>query len=440
MRKLSLSGVCGVVVFLLLWPGFSGLATSKTSEVADLKRELEKTRQLLDALTKKMEQLQDRLQKVEATAVKGEPVAPPPPETPRRPAMFQIPVGQRQLLLDIGITGDFVYNFVDGEKKNPRGAGTFKALEDRVFPREVEVSFTGRLDPYARADFFFEFAEEGEFEAEGDGFEREREFEVGIEEAYLTLLQLPLGLQARIGKMRPKFGRLNERHQHDLPQADRPNVLANFFGQEGLTETGAEISALLPTPFFQELSVGAFNGDNDESFGGRESFEDPLVTAHLRNFFELNEASALQVGLSGATGPNAPDKRTYLTGLDLTYKWAPPEEPYTVLTLQAEGLYSHRQTRDTDLDDKNRYGGYVFGDYRLSRHWGVGTRLGYSQFPEEGGREWAVSPYVTFWTSDFLRFRLQYKHTDRNFADAEDINEVFFQASFTLGHHPPHRF
>ncbi|MFQ5839369.1 MAG: hypothetical protein ACE5HK_01445 [Candidatus Methylomirabilales bacterium] len=367
-------------------------------------------------------------------ATREEPIQLPVQAPPPGPRRTQTPPGQRQLLFDVGVTGDFVAAFTDGEKRDPRGAGTFAGLEDRVFPREVELVLSGRLDPFARADVFLEFAEEGEFEAANGGFELKRELEVGIEEAYVTLLQLPLGLQTRIGKMRPKFGRLNEIHPHDLPQVDRPNVLTNFFGAEQLKETGLEVNALLPTPFFQELSVGAFNGDNAESFG-QEDLGDPLVTAHLRNFFELSDASALQVGLSGAEGPNAPDRRTYLAGLDLTYKWRPPDEPFTTLWLQGELLFSHRETAQRD---RNRWGTYLFGDYRLSRHWGVGTRLDWAEFPEEGGREWAVAPYLTLWASDFLRFRLEYKHTDRNFGD--NLDELFLQATFTLGFHPPHRF
>ena len=60
------------------------------------------------------------------------------------------------------------------------------------------------------------------------------------------------------------------------------------------------------------------------------------------------------------------------------------------------------------------------------------------------GAEWAIEPYVGFILSEFLRFRLAYKHTDRSrrFGSAEIIrsetsfDEVLFQASFVLGAHP----
>jgi hypothetical protein len=43
---------------------------------------------------------------------------------------------------------------------------------------------------------------------------------------------------------------------------------------------------------------------------------------------------------------------------------------------------------------------------------------------------------VTFQASDFFLLRAQYKRTFRNFAPHAD--EVFLQASFALGTHPPH--
>jgi hypothetical protein len=62
------------------------------------------------------------------------------------------------------------------------------------------------------------------------------------------------------------------------------------------------------------------------------------------------------------------------------------------------------------------------------------------------GSAWALEPYITFWPSEFLRFRLAYKHTDRSPAAASglgggrNIDEVFLQGTFILGAHPAHPF
>jgi hypothetical protein len=58
-----------------------------------------------------------------------------------------------------------------------------------------------------------------------------------------------------------------------------------------------------------------------------------------------------------------------------------------------------------------------------------------------------VEPYVTFLPSDFLRFRLGYKHTNRSeshplaiLLGRRSFDEVLLQATFILGAHPAHPF
>ena len=60
-----------------------------------------------------------------------------------------------------------------------------------------------------------------------------------------------------------------------------------------------------------------------------------------------------------------------------------------------------------------------------------------------------MQPYLTFMPSEFLRFRLGYKHTERSQRAAStrttagalgSVDEILFQASFILGAHPAHPF
>jgi len=67
-------------------------------------------------------------------------------------------------------------------------------------------------------------------------------------------------------------------------------------------------------------------------------------------------------------------------------------------------------------------------------------------FLQTPGLEQAIEPYISFWPSEFLRFRLAYKHTARttqtrdafnlNGRQRRTVDELFFQASFILGAHP----
>src|SRR5438309_476953 len=177
---------------------------------------------------------------------------------PRQPFSLYQQRGSGQLLFDIGVAGDFVGNITQRNVARA-GGGTFAGQENRFFPREVELSLFGQIDPYASAVVRIEAGEEG----------RGQETGVTLAEAYLTLLTLPFGTQARLGQVRNRFGWSNEIHEHDLPWVDRPNVMRNFLGGEGLQEKGVELTLVPDLPFYIEALAGIFNGDNETALGRR---------------------------------------------------------------------------------------------------------------------------------------------------------------------------
>jgi len=277
---------------------------------------------------------------------------------------------------------------------------------------------------------------------------------VKLAEANLTMLTLPWGTQLKMGQMRNRFLYSNFVHEHDLPWPDRPNVLRNFLGEEGLQEKGVELTVVPDLPFYLEALVGAFNGDNETAFG-RGKLNKPLVTGRLRTFLELTDTSALQVGVSVANGNTAEQRRSTLAGFEMKYKYRPEGWLHPLLTLASEGLYSIRRTTVEDPDTgvtenrtRNRFGWYGWGEVQPWNRWAVGVRYDWSQFPENPGQERAIEPYLTFWPSEFLRFRLAYKNTARdhregfteNDSSARRVDEYLFQATFILGAHPAHPF
>jgi hypothetical protein len=354
--------------------------------------------------------------------------------TPRQP--FALAQPGSALLFDIGASGDFVADFTSNRLEQ-RHDGTFDGRENRFFPREVSLALFGRVDPYAAAVVRMTAGEESPGETG-----REAEISVKLEEANVTLLTLPLDTTARFGLMRPRFGTLNTVHQDDLPQVDRPNVLKQFLGEEELNgEKGLEAYWLLPLPFYEELSAGVFNGDNEQAFG-QGSLRDPLVVGRLRSFFELEELGGLQVDLSAATGVTTQDRRNTLAGIGLKYKWAPATGyGFPLITLAGELLYGNRGVRDMGVDRwLERWGAYVYGQYDWTRRWAAGLRYDWTESPVASGRQWALSPYLQFKPSEFLRFRVQYKHTSGTGSFERDADELFLQGSFILGAHPTERF
>lgn len=439
-------------------------------EAEALRKELEQMRRQFDSMRqeyqKAIDSMAQRLQRLEA--------APPPAAPPPSPAVSQAPAqpgqapapptlsdvarprqpfslyerrGSGQLLFDIGVVGDFTGNLVQ-RNVDKANAGTFAGRENRFFPREVELLLFGQIDPYARGEVRIEAGEE----------EAGAETGVGLAEATLTLLTLPWGTQLKMGQMRNRFGLLNQFHREALPQTDQPSVLTQFFGEEGLVEKGAELSWLAPLPFYLEAVVGLFNGDNENAFG-RGSLKTPLATGRLRTFLELGELGAIQLGVSAASGQTGERRRQTIAGYDIKYKLIPDGWRHPVVTFASEGLYSIRRvevTGDPDGDGvdtierrtRDRFGWYAYGEVQPYRRWSAGVRYDSTQLLEASGREWAVEPYLNFFASDFLRFRLGYKHTERdrrdpfaaNDASARILDELFFQATFFLGAHPAHPF
>jgi hypothetical protein len=232
-------------------------------------------------------------------------------------------------------------------------------------------------------------------------------------------------------------------------------VLLRFLGEEQFREAGAQLTWVAPAPFYLETILGVFNGDNDISFG-RGRIRDPLVAGRVRTFFELGDTSALQLGASVASGPTADGFRTTLVGVDAKYKYRPEGWLHPLVTLAGEALFSRRNTEELiEQEDGSfvarnrrldRYGFYAYAEAQPFRRWAGGVRYDRTEYPIDPGHEWAVEPYLAFMPSEFLRFRLAYKHTERSVPFVTDrdkfrsFDEVLFQATFFLGAHLAHPF
>ncbi len=427
-----------------------GLACSPAlaQDPETLRKELEQLRKQMEALSERLKRLEAQPQPAAQPAQGQAPAASPPSVAeltrPREPFSLYERRGAGQLLFDVGVVGDLVGNLTQ-RNVDKANAGTFAGRENRFFPREVEINLFGRIDPYAEGVVRFEFAEEFE--------NRQRTTETKLAEAYLTLLTLPSGTKLSIGRLPVRFGLLSHLHREALPQPDSPQVLLRILGEEQFRETGAELSWVAPLPFYLEALAGAFNGDNDTAFG-RGSLKEPLVTGRLRTFVELDDFGAIQLGVSGANGETPERRRSTLAGFDLKYKLTPEGWRHPLLTLAGEALFSDRRVNVVNAAGagetrvRERFGWYAYGEVQLWQRWAGGARYDWTEFPVVRGHEWAVEPYLSFLPSEFLRFRLAYKHTERdrresvveNQGSARIVDEILFQTTFFLGAHQPHPF
>ncbi|GAB4347588.1 MAG: hypothetical protein Kow0099_29720 [Candidatus Abyssubacteria bacterium] len=448
-----------VFFFLSLCPPCWATETESAPETEALKSQIQELKDALEqfqrqhneeveALKQQLRDLSNELKK-QRRLDEEEPLLYEDLYEPMPPVFEALPTGRglwQSFNPDISVIGDVLAQYTSHENEGDRP-------DDQFSFRELEINFSGVLDPFARADAVVtvheEFHEHEEEEHEhvhegprGEG--HEHNFAIHIEEAYLTALALPHGVQARAGRMRERFGKINTTHLHALPWVDYPLFIKNYFGDEGLMADGAELSWLAPTRHYLELVYAVFNNDNNPSFGGEE-FDDFVHLARAKSLFELSHAATLELGGSLATGPNDSGhggSRTWLEGIDLTVKWLPPREAlYRGLTWQTELLFSQKDTEDRGEQDT--WGMYSSLEYKFARRWKAAIRYDYSEFPDfENFHEDAYSAYLTFAQSEFVFWRFGYMFVDRNFADPveEDEHLVWLQLNFGLGPHRAHEY
>ncbi len=299
-------------------------------------------------------------------------------------------------------------------------------LGNRFSLREAEVDMRADIDPFARGVLIATFAEEapGEHVAE-------------VEEGYAVLVGLPASLQAKIGQFRTEVGLNTKLHAHDLPQTSRPLPIRAYLGPEGDIEQGVSVSCLVPNPLDApfEATLQVVNGENEEIFAGTDS-KDPAYLGHLRYFQDLTENQFLEIGATDYYGINDADREdsSNLAAFDLLYRWRPRASgQYQSVVASAEGFWLHRQREG--LDALDALGAYAFLQYQPTQNWYLGARGDYAESPDDNSsRASGTSVYVTWYTTEFLRFRLSYEYLARNFDD--DLSSVLLEVTWVFGSHP----
>jgi len=296
---------------------------------------------------------------------------------------------------------------------------------------ESEMSLQAIVDPYARADFFLSFGEEG----------------VEVEEGFVTFPTLPGGLLAKVGKMRAAFGKVNTLHTHRLTWADRPLVTENLLnGEEGISDAGISVARLIPNPWvFLEATGEVFRGDSGELFRSTRR-SDLSYVGHLRGYQDLTENTNVDLGLSYARGHNTAgfvggeDIGRFLTtlfGVDATVRWRPLQRSIYHSFLGRSEFIVSRQDQLGGL--QNAKGFYLSGDYQLGRRWFTGLRFDRSDRAEDASvHDSGTSLTLTYWPSEFNQVRAQVRRT--NYAEGVTANEFLFQFQFAIGAHGAHSF
>ncbi len=323
---------------------------------------------------------------------------------------------------DIAVIGDFL-GAVGSNKVNP----------DPAFEmHESEVAFQAIVDPYARADFFISFGEEG----------------VNLEEGYLTFPAIPGGLLVKVGKMRAAFGKVNTFHNHVLPWTDRPLVTQNLVGgEDGIDDAGFSVARLIPNKWiFLEATGQVFRGDSNDLYRSNKR-GDLSYVGHLRGYQDITESTNIDLGFSYSRGHNASGIvndfgdlgrfRTTLYGGDATIRWRPLKRSiYHSFVGRTEFVWSRRGQPG---GAQSALGYFFSGDYQFARRWFLGGRYdrskrAYDALLVDKGQ----SAVLTYWPSEFSQIRGQYRRTQ--YAGGQTANELLMQFQFSIGAHGAHPF
>jgi len=200
-----------------------------------------------------------------------------------------------------------------------------------------------------------------------------RNGEIDVEEGYVYWAGLPGHVRLDLGKFRQTIGELNRWHGHALPEGEYPLVLQRYLGEEGLAQTGVSLYVPLPVA-------------------------------------------------------------TQLGALAVRVTWRPPAEAQRrEVTLRGE-LYALQRT--VDGDPVLRHGAYAALQARLGRRWIGGVRGDWVETTDRTSvrpSEWAVTPTLTFWQSEFVFLRLQWTHHRDLLGETSD--RFGFQAVWAMGPH-----
>jgi len=151
----------------------------------------------------------------------------------------------------------------------------------------------------------------------------------------------------------------------------------------------------------------------------------------------------------------------WVFGIDYSFVWEPTARMrYHNVTWRTE-VYALDKAilapDDSGKDTLNPWGAYSYLESKVSRTLVVGVRVDYYEpavksyaaadttmlsplaVTENGAHVWQVCPYVTWYQSPFVHFRVEYNHADAEGLDVAQ-NVLWLQCIFAAGPHKHERY
>lgn len=264
------------------------------------------------------------------------------------------------------------------------------------------------------------------------------------------------GIQLKLGKLRGTFGKHGLLHTHAFPFVEAPIVMANTIGEEGFKDAGVEAAWLTPLPWYAELTGGLYQAtgvDDDHPLDlGSTKHDNVPYLGHLKNQFDLNDATTLEVGQSILQGRGGDGRRHTAVGADVTVRNVPAKNSNRRGWI-LQGEYLQKGSSADGAYVREQDGGYASFQARLSQVWWVGVRgeqarHSFTDFLVDAvgapvpGKVNRVSANVSWAPSEFSFVRLEYSHAAADAATGVHPNDdrILIQMSYTIGYHPAHAY
>ena len=307
----------------------------------------------------------------------------------------------------------------------------------------VEMGLVSTVDPYWNFTGNIVFLPDGTIDPE---------------EVYATTTNIP-GIGLKVGKIRGTFGKHGLLHDHAFPFIQAPIIMSNTIGEEGFKDAGLEAAWLTPLPWFCEFTLGGYQAvgvDADHPLDlGNTAHDNIPYLGHLKNLFDLDDDTTLEVGGSALTGYGADNLHHMAYGADLTVKNVPHRQNnQRGWILQGEYLARDSWNNDGSFALHDADGWYASFQYRWSQNWWSGIRVEEAFhstgdfLTDSGGNPIAghfqrVSANISWVPSEFSFIRTEYSlakaDADNGSGTAWD-HRFMVQLCYTIGFHPPHAY
>lgn len=382
------------------------------------------------------------------------------------------PFSQRNFIPDISFILDssYLYRNLDNNiysNLNVPGFTNFKDQEingNNGFNLNYgELALASSVDPYFDLTGIFHFTLNG----------------VEIDEAYINTRSLPFNLQLKAGKFLSNISKVSSQHPHYWDFADPPLVNKSFFGDEGLSEKGAQLTWLAPTDLYLLLGIEGLQGESENSFGTKGfkvgktdlsevnhpntftsfiktsvDFDDFIILgglSYLRggtridNSIAENEADKANInGISGLTN-------IFTSELIVRYNI----DSYRHISWQTEFLFRNTNgnkftTADSLSYSRNQSGLYSQLIWRFDRNWKTGIRydllnkndiLENNQMINNPANLSRISAMLELVPTEYSRIRLQFNHNRAGYLESNQqiVNEVSLNLNMLTGAHGAHQ-